>query len=197
MKEKKDLLEIISEHEFLISKVRRRFIQDKTDLDDFNDLKREYKEVLNFLNGKLTIINEKLVSCQSSQVAESIKEYRNSIFRLYENQDPEGKLCIVELFTPFSIDPFTKELQPLQISNALSTVITYSSYHKESTNFLHYQNTEQITKERTRTFIDRKVSFNQAMKVLRKNRVETNEEYAKEILDFLYLIAKMLPGPNV
>lgn len=40
-------------------------------------------------------------------------------------------------------------------------------------------------------FSDRKVSVDQAMNILRNNGIETNEEQAKAILDFLYLLAKM------
>ena len=41
------------------------------------------------------------------------------------------------------------------------------------------------------TFSDRKVSIIQAMKILKKNGIETNEEQAEEILNFLYLLAKV------
>lgn len=52
---------------------------------------------------------------------------------------------------------------------------------------------EEISNNKSRIYSDRKVSINQAMKILRKNGIETNEEQTKEILDFLYLLAKMHP----
>jgi site-specific DNA recombinase len=196
IQEKKEILENISAHDLLISKVRRHFIQDKIDLDDFNALKKEYKEVLNYLKDQLRIVNEKLACCQSSKDINGIKGYGQNIFALYENQDPSGKLCIIELFTPFSINPLTKKLYPLQISNALTTITTYSGYHNKSINTLSHHPIERIPNNKTRIFLDRKISFNQTIKILKKNGIETSEEYAKEILDFLYLLAKMLPDQS-
>ncbi|TJZ53681.1 PTS sugar transporter subunit IIBC [Sphingobacterium olei] len=48
----------------------------------------------------------------------------------------------------------------------------------------------------TRVFSDRKVSIVQAIKILKKNGIETNEKQVKEILDFLYLLAKMHSNKN-
>ena len=40
------------------------------------------------------------------------------------------------------------------------------------------------------TYSNRKVSVNQAIKLLKRNGILTNEDQAKQILDFLYLLAK-------
>ena len=40
------------------------------------------------------------------------------------------------------------------------------------------------------TFFTRKVSTNQAIKVLQRNGIQVNEEQAQLILNFLYLLAK-------
>jgi len=49
---------------------------------------------------------------------------------------------------------------------------------------------EQISNNKPRFFSDRKVSIDQAVKILRKNGIETTDVQAKDILDFLYLLAK-------
>lgn len=123
--EQNKILKDISEQEYLISKVRRHFVQDKIDLDDFNDLKKEYKEVLNFLNEQLTLVNERLISCHISKDLGELEGQESNVFDLYKNQDVAGKRYFIELFTPFSIDPITKGLNPLQINQALSMITTY------------------------------------------------------------------------
>lgn len=55
---------------------------------------------------------------------------------------------------------------------------------------------QRITYKKPGIFTDRKVTIDQAMKILRNNGIETNEEQAKEILDFLYLLAKMHRDQN-
>ena len=49
---------------------------------------------------------------------------------------------------------------------------------------------EQISNNKPRFFSDRKVSIDQAIKVLRKNGIETTEEQAKDILDFCICLLK-------
>lgn len=41
-----------------------------------------------------------------------------------------------------------------------------------------------------KAFSEKKVSLNQAITILKQNGVQTDEDQAKVILDFLYLIAK-------
>jgi len=49
---------------------------------------------------------------------------------------------------------------------------------------------EQIKNKIPMLFSSRKVSTNQAIKVLKRNGIQVNEDQATVILDFLYLIAK-------
>ncbi|ATP56347.1 hypothetical protein CPT03_07610 [Pedobacter ginsengisoli] len=49
---------------------------------------------------------------------------------------------------------------------------------------------EQISNNKPQFFSERKVSIAQVMEVLKKNGIETTEEQTKDILDFLYLLAK-------
>ena len=188
--ERKKILEDISEQELLISKIRRHYIQDKIDFDDFNDLKKEYKEILNFLNERLILVNERLIISQADKDDDHINGNEGNIFSLYKNQDVAGKRYIIESFTPFSINPITKGLNPLQICKALSVITAYSGYHNDCVDFLKCQTIEQVN-NKPRIFSDRKISANQAMITLRKNGIEANEEQSKEILDFLYLLAKI------
>jgi hypothetical protein len=41
-----------------------------------------------------------------------------------------------------------------------------------------------------KAFYTRKISINTAIRILNQNDIRVNEDQAKEILDFLYLIAK-------
>ena len=49
---------------------------------------------------------------------------------------------------------------------------------------------EQIKNKIPMLFSSRKVSTNQAIKVLKRNGIHVNEDQAIVILDFLYLLAK-------
>lgn len=49
---------------------------------------------------------------------------------------------------------------------------------------------------RSKDFSYKKVSVGQAIKVLKRNGIETNEEQAAIILDFLYLLAKTFKHAN-
>ena len=126
VKEQKKVLENISKQELLMSKVRRYFVQDKIDFDDFIDLKREYKDMLNSLNEQLMLVNDRLISCDIFKDVGELMGYESNVFALYKNQDLAGKRYVIDMFTPFSINPITKELNQLQINQALSMIITYN-----------------------------------------------------------------------
>jgi len=123
--EQKKILQDISKQELLLLKVRRHFLQDKIDIDDFNDLKKEYKEELSSFNDQLAAVEEKLIICLESKDVGEIIQQENSVFELYRNQDVAGKRYIIDLLTPVSINPVTKDLGPLQINQAISMVIDY------------------------------------------------------------------------
>ncbi|ATP56346.1 hypothetical protein CPT03_07605 [Pedobacter ginsengisoli] len=114
----------ISEQELLISKIRRHFLEEKIDFNDFSELKKECKEVLGFLNEKLTLTNERLSNCYVVKCDEKLMGGESSVLKLYKNQDVAGMKFIIELFTPSSFNPVTKELNPLQINQALSMITT-------------------------------------------------------------------------
>lgn len=191
MNEQKNILIEISDQELLISKTWRHFIQNKIDFEDFKDLKTEYKQVMDFLNNQLTLVNESLTNCNAGKNIEDLKGSENNVLTLYKSQDVAGKQYIIELFTPLSFDPITKKLNHLQINQAISMIITYSDQYVTSTNSINNKTIDQISNNKPRVFTDRKVSINQAMKIFKKNSIETSVPQAKEILDFLYTFTKL------
>ncbi|WP_259067006.1 hypothetical protein HDF24_20435 [Mucilaginibacter sp. X4EP1] len=49
---------------------------------------------------------------------------------------------------------------------------------------------QEFSTKQPKAFYTRKVSINTAIRILNQNDIRVNEHQAKEILDFLYLIAK-------
>ena len=43
-------------------------------------------------------------------------------------------------------------------------------------------------------FLERKISISQAIKILKRNGIETNEAQAKELLEFLFVLARIYKG---
>lgn len=76
-------------------------------------------------------------------------------------------------------------------------IITYNFQYITSTNFLHTKTIDQIPNGKPRVFSDRSISVNQAMRILKKNGIETSVVQAKEILDFLYIFTKVYSNPDV
>jgi site-specific DNA recombinase len=146
---------------------------------------------MEFLNERLIFVNESLTSCNAGKNIKDLKGGENNVLTLYKNQDVAGKRYIIELFTPISFDPVTKKLNPLKINQAISMIINYSDQNITSANFLDTKTIDQISNSKPRFFSDRRVSTNQAMKILKKNDIETSVAQIKEILDFLYTFTKV------
>jgi hypothetical protein len=49
---------------------------------------------------------------------------------------------------------------------------------------------QEFSTNQTKAFYTRKISINTAIRILHQNNIRVNADQAKEILDFLYLIAK-------
>jgi hypothetical protein len=195
--EQKKILKEISEQELLISKIRRHYIQDKIDFEDFNDLKKEYKAVMVFLNERLALVKESIRKYYAGKNIGDLKDSGNNVLTLYKNQDIAGKRYIIELFTPISFDPVTKKVNPLRINLAISKIILFSGQYITSTNFLNTNTINETSNNKPRVFSDRKISVNQAIKTLKKNGIKTTVEQAKQILDFLYLFTKVYSNRDV
>lgn len=122
--ERKVILDEISNQEFLMSKARNYFLNEKIDFDDFCKLKKEHYEISSHLNIQLNNVTTKLMAYRND---DSIQLYSfPSIFQSYNNQDIEGKRKIISLFSPSSINPFSRTLEPLTIDKAISKIINYS-----------------------------------------------------------------------
>jgi predicted flavoprotein YhiN len=61
--ERKKMLNNILKQALYISKVRRHFLDEKIDHDDFSNLKKEHSEKLCQLNNQLNCITQKLAGC--------------------------------------------------------------------------------------------------------------------------------------
>ena len=53
-----------------------------------------------------------------------------------------------------------------------------------------------MSNAKPKAFSNRRISIDQAIKVLRRNGIQANEDQARIILDFLYLMAKTISKPE-
>ncbi len=53
-----------------------------------------------------------------------------------------------------------------------------------------------MSNAKPKAFSNRKISIDQAIRILRRNEIQANEDQARIILDFLYLIAKTISKPE-
>jgi len=52
---------------------------------------------------------------------------------------------------------------------------------------------QPISSNKPKAFSNRKITVDQAIRILKRNGIRVSEDQARIILDFLYLIAKTLP----
>lgn len=120
---RKEILRQISTQEREISKARKYFLNEKIDFDDFVKLKKEYNEILTQLNCQLSNVTTKLIDCNLNN---NLWPYVDlNVVRSYKEQDARGKRDIINLFTPTSINPFTKNFEALKIDKVLSLITEY------------------------------------------------------------------------
>jgi hypothetical protein len=99
------------------------FLYENIAFDDFAKLKKEYNEILNQLNCQLSNVTTKLIDCNLNN---NLWPYADlNVLQSYKEQDARGKRDIINLFTPTSINPFTKDFDVLKIDEALSLVTEY------------------------------------------------------------------------
>jgi hypothetical protein len=53
-----------------------------------------------------------------------------------------------------------------------------------------------MSNAKAKAYSNRRISIDQAIRILRRNRIQANEDQARIILDFLYLIAKTMSKPE-
>lgn len=122
--DRKSILDEIANQEQLMSKARKFFLNEKIDFDDFSKLKEEHNKILNDLNIRLNIITSKLIDCnQDTSVWSS---FYSNIYQSYKNQDIEGKRNVISFISPTEINPYSKQLKPLKISEAITAIIDYN-----------------------------------------------------------------------
>lgn len=121
--ERKTILDEISKQQFLISKARRLLLEEKIDFEDYSILKKEYKEIIGSLHCRLIEINSKLTNCNNSDNEWSC--IKSDIHHSYKNQDISGKMAIINLFCPTSVNTIDGNLEPLKVISALAKIISY------------------------------------------------------------------------
>jgi site-specific DNA recombinase len=122
--ERKKILNNISKQELYISKVRRYFLDEKIDFEDFSKLKKEHNEKLSQLNHQVNSFTQKLADCELNK--NLWPDISFNVFRSYKEQDIKGKRDIISLFTPASINPATANLDSLKIDEVLSLIVEYT-----------------------------------------------------------------------
>lgn len=121
--DRKEILDDISKQQLLMSKARKYFLNDKIDFDDFTKLKKEHNAVLTVLNNQLINVTAKLFHCSRNTNGWSYSQ--STILQSYKYQDIVGKRNLIGLFTPSTVDPFTRRLDPLKVNSTLSLILEY------------------------------------------------------------------------
>ena len=120
---RKKILSDISSKSLHISKVRKYFLDEKIDFDDFSRLKEEHNKILRQLNSQLNRISQKLAGCDLNDNLWPDIDF--NVFQSYKNQDIKGKRDIISLLMPESINPATANIDSLKINKALSLIVEY------------------------------------------------------------------------
>jgi site-specific DNA recombinase len=103
----------------------------------------------------------------------------------YKKQDISGKRYIIDHLTPSSINSNTGNIESLNINSALSKIFDLQSIK------IHH-----IKNKIPAIVASKGVKIDQAIKALKRNGIIVNEDQAKVILDFLYLLAKICYKSN-
>ncbi len=192
LQDHKSLLNKLEDEKNFIAKIRRLFIEDKIDHEDFLSLKKEQCEKIGSYHERLNKLEEKIKTNEINSL-QKIVFNGSDILRCYKNQEIEGKRYILSLFSPSSINPSNRILAPIEVNPAIaliiikennSTVIEFvpTDTFKKSVQFLY---------RASKSFSTKKVSINRVIDMLKRNGIQTNEDQAKVILEFLYLIGSI------
>jgi site-specific DNA recombinase len=126
LKEREILFNEFAKEERFMLRVRKLFVDDKIDYEDFSSLKKEQKEKSYYLNEKLTEVNQK-ISKNDIDAETEWSCFNPDILFSYKNQDIVSQRQIISLLRPTSINPITGSLNFLQINAALSQIIMYNT----------------------------------------------------------------------
>jgi hypothetical protein len=150
------------------------FVSGKLNFDDFVALKKEYLSAMESLKKELVSLKLKIDSFDSN--FEFKNSRHDSIFENFEFLETADKKLIIDLFRPIKVNFQTGELH-IEINSTISKVL------EGVPRFL-------IKENQPIKFQDKKISSTRAKNMLEQNKLSVNENEAKEILNFLYLIAR-------
>lgn len=122
LRERRLLLEQISEQESFISKARKLYLNEKIDHDDFSALKNEYGLALKVIKDELEKVNVKL-DTYARYSDRNERSYTN-IFSRYKDLDLGDKRIIANLITPGKINANNGSLDSLVLNSALSKILS-------------------------------------------------------------------------
>ncbi|WP_228378013.1 hypothetical protein [Chryseobacterium luteum] len=151
-------------------------------------MKKEHNEITYNLNERLQHLTQKLNVDFYKHKEIWTKDHIN-IFQIYKLQDFVGKRHIASMFTPSQINVSTKEFEAIQINPILKKLIMYDGLINTKTEKV-LKTIEKNINRSTKYFSGRMVSTIQAIKIMRKNGININEDEALVILDFLYMLAR-------
>ncbi len=123
--ERKSLLADIDTNQYLLSKARKLLLTEQIGNDDFTELKTEYKETISSLNNRLNDINERL-DCSFRNTNIHTLAAKFNLVQYYRDQDIAGKRHLINLFSPNTINPFTKQIGPLEVAEVISKIVRMS-----------------------------------------------------------------------
>jgi len=129
LKDRTSLLNELEKEANFILKVRKLFIEDKIDHDDFISLKSEHKEKQGALHDKLLETDERI---RDNEFNSSIEQdyVKSDIFFSYKRQDIIGKRHLISFFRPTSINPTSKVFDSLDIDPSLLPILLIKQKHR-------------------------------------------------------------------
>lgn len=129
LKDRASILNELEQETNFMLKVRKRFIEDKIDHDDFISLKTEHREKQEALNDKLSETDERIRNNEFNSTLE--QDYiKSDIFFSYKHQDVIGKRHLTSFFRPTSINPSNMNFDPLNIDPALLPILNIKQQRK-------------------------------------------------------------------
>ena len=129
LKDRASILNELEQETNFMLKVRKRFIEDKIDHDDFISLKRGHREKQEALNEKLSETDERIRNNEFNSTLQ--QDYiKSDIFFSYKHQDVIGKRHLISFLQPTSINPSNMDFDPLDIDTALRPILNIKQQRK-------------------------------------------------------------------
>jgi len=116
----------ISKQEMLLAKARQLLVTGKIDNEDFDGLKKDYKQQLTILNEQLNLVDAILTESDNNQTEWMYKT--SNVFQSYKHQDIYGKRFMIDLLRPSPINLSNGNIDNIIINKALSKIFDYKTY---------------------------------------------------------------------